>query len=109
MTTRDPKPALDERITALLRSMQGPSRSDEAWDTQTTEILARLKADAGTDIEADLLEAPFPDELAASDTRRADPGAAAASRPRSLPPVRAEKPANRPSFTWLLASVVALA
>lgn len=108
MSARDGKGRVDERITELLRSLPAPARTESEWEAQVSRILLRLDESAPRDADSDLLRPPFPEpapELAPE--HAAHHGAATAARSSRAP--RREAPPRKPAFSWLLASVVALA
>jgi hypothetical protein len=105
VTARDPKSRLDERVTELLRRMPAAARTQSDWDAQLHRILSRLDAAGRTD--SDLLLGPFP-EPAPGPAENVERGGGAAL-PRASRAPRRETAIRKPGFTWLLASVVALA
>jgi hypothetical protein len=94
MSARDGKGRVDERITELLRSLPAPARTESEWEAQVSRILLRLADSPPRDADSDLLRPPFPEP-------------ASELAPEHAP--RREAPPRKPAFSWLLASVVALA
>jgi hypothetical protein len=108
MSARDGKGRLDQRITELLRSLPAPARTESEWEAQVRSILLRLDASAPSDAGSDLLQPPFPEPAPEQTPEHAvHDGAATVARSSRAP--RREPASRRPAFSWLLASVVALA